>query len=200
MKRLFKYLFESCIAYLYPVLGRMARNIGKNTLVIGAYVFPFHNIKVGSNNIICSGAVLNAVYSKDIITGDNCVIKKHAMLLCYGGSIRIGNNVAINPFTVIYGHGGVLIGNNVIIASHVTIISNNHKFTELTKPICEQGEESKGIAIEDDVWIGAGVIIVDGVRIGKGSVIGAGSVVTKDIPHYSVAVGVPCKVIKTRGK
>ena len=94
--------------------------------------------------------------------------------------------------------GLIKIGNNVRIAPNVMIISANHVFDNTDIPICEQGMDVKPITIEDDVWVAGRVNIMAGVTIGKGSVIGAGSVVTKDIPPYSVAVGVPAKVIKTR--
>ena len=71
-------------------------------------------------------------------------------------------------------------------------------FSDPEMLIHEQGMIGLGIKIEDDVWIGAGAIILDGVTIGRGSVIGAGAVVTKNIPPYSVAVGVPARVIKKR--
>lgn len=67
-------------------------------------------------------------------------------------------------------------------------------------PIREQGVTREGIIIEDDCWLGSGVKVLDGVTIGKGCVIGANSVVTKDIPPYSVAVGAPARVIKKRGE
>lgn len=94
--------------------------------------------------------------------------------------------------------GLIKIGNNVRIAPNVMMISANHVFENPDIPIREQGMEVKPITIEDDVWVAGRVNIIAGVTIGKGSVIGAGSVVTKDIPPYSVAVGVPAKVIKER--
>lgn len=78
------------------------------------------------------------------------------------------------------------------------IIGANHRFSDVTKLIKEQGVETKGIIIESDVWIGANCCVLDGVTIGRGSVIGAGSIVTKSIPPMSVAVGNPCRVIKQR--
>jgi acetyltransferase-like isoleucine patch superfamily enzyme len=120
------------------------------------------------------------------------------MLSTSGGWIKIGNNCTVNSFAVLYGHGGLEIGNGVRISAHVVIVPMNHIYKNPAIPIWMQGETRKGIKIEDDVWIGAGAKVLDGVKIGKGSVIGAGAVVTEDIPSYSVAVGVPAKVIKKR--
>jgi acetyltransferase-like isoleucine patch superfamily enzyme len=121
------------------------------------------------------------------------------MLITYGGDIDIGVNCSVNPYCVLYGLGGLKIGDNVRIAAHTVIVPANHTFDDPSIPICRQPETKKGIIIEDDVWIGAGCRILDGVRIGRGSVIGAGSVVTKSIPEMSVAVGVPARVIRRRG-
>lgn len=85
-----------------------------------------------------------------------------------------------------------------MIASHSSLYANNHIFSDPNIPFKEQGVTTKGIVIEDDCCLGTGVRVLDGVTIGKGSVIGAGSVVTKDIAPYSVAVGVPARVIKKR--
>ncbi|MCB9079909.1 MAG: acyltransferase [Anaerolineaceae bacterium] len=120
------------------------------------------------------------------------------MLLTYKGEIEIGDNCSINPFCVIYGHGGVKIGNDVLIATHTVIIPSNHNFSSLDRPIRLQGNTSKGIIIEDDVWIGAGCKILDGVIIGKSSIVAAGSVVNKSIEPYSIVGGVPAKLIRKR--
>lgn len=108
----------------------------------------------------------------------------------------IGDNVSINRNTVI--RGCFRIGNKCAIAPNCTIIGSNHNFQRIDIPIKQQGFSTLGIIIEDDVWIGANSVVLDGVTIGKGSVIGAGSIVTKSIPPYSIAVGNPCKVIKSR--
>ena len=81
----------------------------------------------------------------------------------------------------------------------VLIMTSSHKFDRIDIPMCEQGDMSpKKVVIGSDVWIGARVIILPGVQIGSGSIIGAGAVVTKDIPPFSVVGGVPAKVIKSR--
>lgn len=132
--------------------------------------------------------------------GESSVIKDFARLCPRDGFIRIGKKCSINPYCVLLGYGGITIGNNVRIASNTSIVAFNHVFEEVDVSIISQGNSQKGIKIEDDVWIGSGVRILDGVIIGKGSVIGAGSVVTKNIPPYSVAVGVPTRVLKKREK
>ncbi len=93
------------------------------------------------------------------------------------------------------------IGHNVVIAAQCSFISAQHVFSDVSRPIHEQGLTTKGdIVIEDDVWLGTGVKVMDGVRIGQGAVIGANAVVTKDISPYSVAVGMPARVIRKRGE
>lgn len=113
------------------------------------------------------------------------------------GRIEIGAHTYIGPYTCLSGDF-IKIGESCLIASHSSIYANNHVFADPTRLIREQGHTYKGIIIENDCWLGSGVRIVDGVTIGEGSVIGAGAVVTKNIPPYSVAVGVPAKVISRR--
>ena len=111
--------------------------------------------------------------------------------------ISVGKRTSINHGSTIIATGGVTIGNGVRIAPYVSILSNDHAI-EPDKWIVDQGFILGKVIIEDDVWIGTQVVICKGVKIGKGSVIGAGAVVTKDVPPYSIAAGVPCKVIKKR--
>ncbi len=113
------------------------------------------------------------------------------------GEIEIGSHCYIGPYTCLSGNS-IKIGKGCMIASHSGIYANNHNFADPTRHIREQSNSYKGIVIEDDCWLGSGVRVLDGIRIGQGSVIGAGAVVTKDIPPYSIAVGVPAKVIAKR--
>lgn len=94
--------------------------------------------------------------------------------------------------------GNTTIGDNVRIAAQCCIIPSNHIFTDINTPIYLQGLSKKGILIEDDVWLGAGVKVLDGVIIRKGSIIGSNAVVTKSTNQYSVCVGIPAKEIKNR--
>jgi acetyltransferase-like isoleucine patch superfamily enzyme len=116
-----------------------------------------------------------------------------------GGQIRIGRNVSFDSYICIAGPGNISIGDNCLVASHCGLYANNHVFSDPHQPIKDQPLTCEGIVIEDDCWLGTGVRVLDGVTIGRGSVIGAGAVVTRNIPPYSVAVGVPARVISKRG-
>ncbi|MBV5329482.1 MAG: hypothetical protein JZU65_17965 [Chlorobium sp.] len=99
---------------------------------------------------------------------------------------------------MLYGHGGLKIGDNVSIATGSVIVPANHNFTRRDIPFKLQGSTGHGIVLEDDIWVGANVTILDGCRIGKGAIIGAGAVVTKDVAPFSIVGGVPAQFIKER--
>lgn len=119
---------------------------------------------------------------------------------CFGfGNIQIGNMVYINNNVTIHSNAAHLkIGNNVMIGPYVYITTANHAYADLTKPISRQGYIPADVHIENDVWIGAHASILPGVKLGKGSIIGAGAVVTKDVPDYAIVGGIPAKILKYR--
>jgi acetyltransferase-like isoleucine patch superfamily enzyme len=113
-----------------------------------------------------------------------------------GSDIQIGNLCQIN-------HGchivNATIGNYVMIAPEVVFIGKMHKTESVTIPMILQGEvEYDPVTVEDDVWLGQRAIVMPGVKIGRGAIVGAGAVVTKDVPPYAVVGGVPAKLIKYR--
>lgn len=115
--------------------------------------------------------------------------------------VFIGDNCFFNHNTILNGgkeKGKLVIGNNVQTGPNVSIYAYNHHFSNKEIDIMSQGYDDLDVLIEDDVWIGAHSVILPGVKIGKGSVIGAGSIVTKNIPSFSIAVGNPAKVVKNR--
>lgn len=114
------------------------------------------------------------------------------------GRVRIGANSYIGRFTTILAYEEVTIGNDCLIAPGCHITDVNHGFASLDEPMRTQPYTSKKVVIEDDVWFGAGVSVLPGVTIGKGSIIGARAVVSKSIPPYSIAFGVPAKVYRSR--
>ena len=137
---------------------------------------------------------------KGFTTGQYCRIEAANSDISNKYTLIIGENVQINDSCHIAALDSVSIGDNVLIASKVYISDHDHgDFSEdsLRMPPRLRELVSAPVYIEDDVWLGEGVIILKGVRIGRGSVIGAAAVVTKDIPSYSLALGVPAKVVKT---
>jgi acetyltransferase-like isoleucine patch superfamily enzyme len=158
--------------------------------------------------------------------GHSCFIDDGVTVFSHpdGGEVRLGDRVHLYRGTIIeVGCGGsviidddthiqagcnlkgflrsVRIGRNVQIAPHCGFSPYEHNFEDTDLPIKVQGIRSTGdIVLEDDVWLGLGVQVLEGVRIGRGAVIGAGAVVSKDIPAYAVAVGVPAHVIRFRGE
>ena len=162
-------------------------------------LFP-ENVILGNRVIIEEYSSINARLGK-ISIGDNSRVGKFSKITAQEGIVEIGSNCTINPFAIIDGHGkGIKIGNGVRIAAHSMIISSNHIFSNPEEYIFQQGLSSKGIIIEDDVWLGSGVKILDGVIIRKGAVIAAGAVVTKNVNSYEIVGGVPAKLIKKRNQ
>jgi len=101
-----------------------------------------------------------------IMIGARTELHDFCRLECYGGSIEVGEDCFITPFSVVYGHGGLTIGSKVRIAAHVGRMPANHAFTNSAVPIMHQPESRRGIVIESDVWIGAHAVILDGVTVG----------------------------------
>lgn len=126
--------------------------------------------------------------------GKNCCIR--SPFFCdYGYNIEVGDNFFANYNFVVLDGAKVTIGNNVFIAPNVGLYTAGHPLDHERR---NQGiEYARSITIEDDVWVGAGVQICPGVTIGRGAVVAAGSIVTKDVPPFTMVAGVPAKVIKT---
>lgn len=176
---------------------------GMPAIEAGVRIAYASKVCLGKGVYLDQGVYLHAL-PNGITIGDETFIMHHTMLHVFNfrnlprAGITLGRNCFIGEYNVMRGQGGIQIGNDVYTGPMVKILAVNHVFDDLERPIREQGVTTEGIVIEDDVWIGAGATIVDGVTIGRGSVIGAGAVVSSDIPPYSIAVGVPAKVIKDR--
>ena len=135
-------------------------------------IFPWNKLQIGKKSYIEHFSTLNNGVG-DIVIGDRT---------------RIGlSNTLIGP---------VVIGDDVHLAQHVVVSGMNHCYEAIDKTIHSQGVKPSAIVVENDVWIGANVVLTAGVRIGTHAVVGAGSVVTKDVAPYTVVAGVPAKKIK----
>jgi acetyltransferase-like isoleucine patch superfamily enzyme len=133
-----------------------------------------------------------------IRVGRGCEIQVGARLETWGGSIQLSENTFVGPYVVIYGHGGVRVGRGCLISMHCRILSSNHTIPPVGIAIRSMPDVTQPTVIEDDVWLGAGATVLAGVRLHQGAIIGAGAVVTQDIPANAIAVGVPARVIRYR--
>lgn len=133
-----------------------------------------------------------------IVIEDGAVIDSFVKIKPAGGigNVRIGRDSVVNSGCVLYTGNGIDIGENVLVAANCVFAPANHEYRDPTRPIRQQGfmPSRGGIVVEDDVWIGAGVILLDGAHIGKGAVIGAGAVVSGRVPAFSLSVGSPISV------
>lgn len=139
---------------------------------------------------------LRCRWAKSIISfcGKNVNIEPNCS---FDMELKIGNNSGIGRYSEI--HGDVSIGENVMMGPYCLIYSRNHSSSRTDIPMIQQGfENTKPVVIEDDVWIGGRVIILPGVHVGTGCVIGAGAVVTRDTPPYTIVAGNPAKIKKYR--
>ena len=131
-----------------------------------------------------------------ITIGARCSVDAFAWLRSYGRGITMGDDCTIHHYSII--QGPVTLGDGVRIGPHTVFHASEHVISTRDIPIYKQGVTSKGITVGSDVYIGANVTILDGVVIGEGSVLAAGAVITKDVPPYTIAGGVPARVIKER--
>ncbi|MDK0817286.1 acyltransferase [Clostridium perfringens] len=174
--------------------------IGKNTCIMNR-----KKICLGKNVKFERNCEVQGMSTKGIHLGDNVTIGSSVMIrpssyygVEVGEGLKVGKNSSIGPMGYIGCAGFIEIGDNVMIGPRVSLFAENHVFKDVNVVIKDQGVNRKGIKIEDDCWIGSGVIILDGVTIGRGSVIGAGTIVNKDIPAYSKVVDLRNKAIKDR--
>lgn len=129
--------------------------------------------------------------------GDNVSIHPNVYMFNIQ-NLCIGSNVSIHPMSYIDSVGGLIIEDNVSIAHGTSIMTSNHEYSNTEVPIKYQGIRTASTKIEEDVWIGAKVMVLAGVTISHGCVIGAGSVVTKSTKSFGVYMGVPAKLYKSR--
>ena len=124
-----------------------------------------------------------------------------SVLLRDAERIHLGDYTMLNHGNVLWAgkkDAKIVLGSNVILGPYVQIIAFNHGFDRTDIPIAEQEYTEDDILVDDDVWIGAGAIILAGAKIGKGCIVAAGSVVTKELPPNTICGGIPAKVIKHR--
>jgi len=169
-----RYYLWKCILYFRG--GSIGRNVK---------IFPL--VKIVSNK------------DRIIEIGDNVTIMQGVIIsTSASGKCTIGNNVYIGEYSVLTSNCEITIEDDVLVAPHNNLVDFDHSYDNRAVKIIEQKVNAQKILIKKGVWIGTNCCILKGVTIGEGAIIGAGSVVTGDIPPYCIAVGNPAKVIKNR--
>ncbi|TCC97286.1 acyltransferase [Pedobacter hiemivivus] len=169
------------------------KNESRPRLWVRWFLNPFKH-KRGTKSVIRSRTRLDVFPFNQFVLGNESVIEDFATINNGVGDVIIGHKTFIGLGDVII--GPVRIGNHVMLAQNIVVSGLNHGYEDVEVPPSLQKVSCKEIVISDNVWIGANSVITAGVTLGKHCVIGAGSVVTKDVPAYTVAVGNPARLIK----
>jgi galactoside O-acetyltransferase len=171
------------IFYSRYILRYRLKYCGLVYVYVSATIANPKRIGIGSNVVIRERAWLQAVKQGDL-----------------NGEIEIGNDVHIARDVLIHSAYKVTLGNGVTLGPRVVVLDHNHSFSQLEYSVMKQGLYGGPIGIGDNCWIGAHAVILANVTVGKGAIVGAGAVVTKDVPPYAIVGGVPAKIIGTRTK
>lgn len=185
-------------------MGGLARGRPGTYISFSARIAGSNCLKLGRSAAIGRYVQIDARSIEGICLGDSVTIDDYAtlrgsgVLRNLGKGISVGDRTSIGHSNFIHGGGGVKIGSDCLLGPHVQIFSENHNYESPARPIRLQGERRSPVVIGDDVWIGAGSIVLSGVTIGDGAVVAAGAVVTRDIPPMAVVGGVPARPISSR--
>ena len=182
----------------YPMLlGACGRNV---TFGQGVVLRHPGKIRLGDDVIVDDLVVLDAkgTANNAITLGSGVFLGRGTILSCKDGDIVLGDHVNIGFHSEIFSGSTVRVGRYGLFAAYTYLVGGGHEFEGRGTPVIEQQRRSKGIALGDNVWLGAGALVMDGVSIGDDVVVGAGAVVTGDLPTGAVAAGVPARVLRTR--
>jgi len=170
------------------------KNQARPRLWVKWFINPFvHHRAKGS--LVCRRTRMDVMPFNKFSIGRNSTIEDFCTVNNGVGDVIIGDETRIGLGSVLI--GPVHIGNNIRLAQNIVISGLNHNYTDIHKPISQQGVNTHPVYIGDETWIGANAVILPGVFIGKHSIVAAGSVVTQNVPSYSIVAGNPAKIIKT---
>lgn len=165
--------------------GRRFAAFGEGSIICWPPVTLYNEryIEIGAGTMIGPSVALSA----GMVPGQECVVSP---------VVRIGDRCLIGRGSGIVGHFSIVIGNDVWTGHHVYITDQNHGYEDVSLPISRQSQPERPVVIGDGSWLGHGTVVLPGVTIGRHVVVGANSVVTRDLPDFSVAVGSPARVIR----
>ena len=201
-------IYSRTVAKIFRgVVRRLFLKQAKGLFLVGRGVQISHgrHITCGKNVKFEDFSEIHGLCSDGLVFGDYVTTSRGVMIRpssYYGNDLGkglvMGEHSSIGPYGYIGCSGKITIGKNVMFGPKCSLFAENHNFSDTESSIKSQGVNQKGITVEDDCWIGSNVVILDGVTIGKGSVIGAGTLVTKDVPAGSVVMDKREKRIKER--
>lgn len=203
-------VLQALVGWVPSIAGIMLRALAYRTMLTmdgpaaiedGVRIRFASNVRLGRGAYLDHGVYLHACPG-GVTIGAGTFVMKNAILHVYNfrdlpnAGITIGQRSLIGEACILRGQGGITIGDDVYLAPLVQMLAVNHIYHDTTRPVSHQGITVQGITVEDGAWIGGGAMILDGVRIGRNAVIGAGAVVSKDVPPFCVAVGNPARVVR----
>ena len=179
--------------------NKLYKHLKQNLIRLAINSYKLSRIGSSGKRIYLEKNVEFLRYPKNVYLSEHCIIKEGVRFCATNNTARIsvGNQTSIGYHTFIFASQKIEIGKRCLIAPFCYLVDANHCYEGKT-PIKQQPLEVKPIIISDDVWIGAGSIILPGVTIGEGAIIAAGSVVTKNVAPFTVMGGAPAKLIKER--
>ena len=184
---------------------RLRRGSGIPFVGRGVRVRGGGQLQVGRRVVFEDYSEIQATSTRGVLIGDNVSVGSMTMIRPsgyysreLGVGLTIGSRTGIAAGCYLGCSGGIEIGSDVLFGPGVKLFAEDHVFASTEERIRAQGVRRGPIVIEDDCWLASNVIVTSGVRIGRGTVVGAGSVVTRDIPEFSVAAGNPARVIRSR--
>jgi acetyltransferase-like isoleucine patch superfamily enzyme len=182
---------------------KLFKQVGKNVIFGRNLVLRHpHKVVIGDNVIIDDDCLIDAKGESNsgIEIGEYVTIGRFSSLVCKDADISVGSHVNIGSSVkiIVANKGKIEIGSQIDIGSGCHFSGGSYDYSQSDVLPSTQRLATKGIVVEDLAWIGAGVIVLDGVHIGAKSIVGAGAVVTHDIPANSIAFGVPAEVVKQR--
>jgi acetyltransferase-like isoleucine patch superfamily enzyme len=200
-------LMMLAVRFLRGLRRRLFFGSSSGLVLVGRGVTIRHarHLSAGRNFVVEDYCEINCLSRRGIVLGDKVTIGSFALIRptnAYGGELgeglTVGNNSNIGPYAYIGCSGHVRIGDNVMMSPRVSLYAENHNFPRTNLPMKEQGVTRQFVVIEDDCWIASHSVILAGVTVGRGSIVAAGSVVTSDVPPYSIVAGVPARIVRSR--
>lgn len=199
-------LFANCPGaagiFLRGIFYRLIfKKMGKGVMIAKQVALRHpYKISLGNNVIIDENVMLDAkgIDNKGIEIGNGAFLGRNTIISCKNGNVILHPKVNLGFNSYIASLNNVEVGENTLFAAYTYVIGGGHMSDEIYVPLRDQDTHGLGIKIGRDSWLGAKSMIMDGCNVGDYCIIGAGAIVTKNIPDYSIAVGTPARVVKDR--